>query len=268
VREHLAWLALATACTQPRSVSATISDSDSVSVPVSVPVSASDSASASASDSYSAPDSASDSDQDAGVLRSAGTFGIVITRAPSVAPILYLHGKWASPEDSCSFFERAVIDASPSTALICPRGNLPSSSGGGWGGALIDERRSLDDALAAARALTSQSLSEPGIVMGFSSGAAFAVKLALAEPGRFAGVVLMSMVLQLDASKLKAAGVKRVVLMAGELDASHASMVANAKALNAGGLETRFVSLGKVGHHFAADMETRMVDVVAWVRGG
>ena len=34
-------------------------------------------------------------------------------------------------------------------------------------------------------------------------------------------------------------------------------LIAAAKASNAAGLEAKFVTLGKVGHHFAIDMETR-----------
>jgi predicted esterase len=254
VREWLA-CTLLLSCTPPRSTTS-VSDSVSASVSASASVSVSD------SDSGSAPVSAPEP------KKASGDYGIVIVPPESPTPaVFYFHGKWASPEDSCSFFERAVTIGPPSSTLICPRGNLPSSSGGGWGGALTDEKRSLDAAIEAARTLAPDAVLDGGIAMGFSGGAAFAVKLALAEPGRFRGLVLMSMVLKLDATKLKAAGVKRVVLMTGELDGSLASMTANAKMLNAAGLETRFVSLGKVGHHFAVDMETRMIDVVSWVRG-
>lgn len=197
--------------------------------------------------------------------RAAGAFGIVITPGtiePTV--VVYLHGMWASPEDSCSFFERAVADA----VLICPRGNAPAQSGGAFRGTLLEKRRSLDAALDTARELVRPRTiaTAGGIAMGFSSGAAFALELALAEPGRWSGLVLMSMKLHIDPAKVRAAGVKRVALAAGELDGSRSSLMSNEKLLVSAGVEARFFSPGPVGHHFATDMEARMADVLAWVR--
>jgi predicted esterase len=166
---------------------------------------------------------------------------------------------WASPEDSCSYFEGAAAQAG--AALLCPRGNRPKTQGGAWGGALADKRRSLDLAVEASGA------SRGGTLLGFSSGAAFASELAIAEPGRWTGLVLMSMNLEIKASAWKAAGVERVVFAAGELDGTYPALVAAAKTCTAAGLPARFVTLGKVGHHFATDMESRMVDAVTWVRG-
>ena len=55
---------------------------------------------------------------------------------------------------------------------------------------------------------------------------------------------------------LRKAGVKRVVL-AGDLDMTSAPLQQDARALAAQGMPTRFVSLGKFGHGYPADMQER-----------
>lgn len=215
-----------------------------------------------ASASTAAP-SATASVAPAPTFRAKAAYGIVVAPAAVHVPVVYLHGMWASPEDSCSFFEAAAARVGP---LVCPRGNLPPSAGGAWGGALSNKRVHLDAALAAAAA--HGPLASEGVLLGFSSGALFALELALHEPGRWPGLVLMSMHLSTSAAALQAAKVRRVVLAAGEQDGSFAHLRALATTLDAGGVPTRFVTLGKVGHHFAVDMEARMTDAIAWVRGG
>jgi predicted esterase len=203
---------------------------------------------------------------DAGPIRISAPWGLAfVASTEHPPPIVYLHGMWASPEDSCSYFEPSALAVSG--ALICPRGNRPASQGGAFGGARADKRRSLDAAITEVTKIAPDLAREGGTLVGFSSGAAFASELAIAEPGRWSGLVLMSMKLDPRPMQWKAAGVKRVLFAAGELDGSHAAMVAAAKKTNAAGLEAKFVSLGKVGHHFAVDMETRMVEAIRWARG-
>lgn len=194
--------------------------------------------------------------------RRSGPFGIVVAPPTGRVPIVYLHGMWASPEDSCPAFERAASAYGP---LVCPRGNLPAGAGGAWGGPLADKRRHLDEALVVAT--VNGPLAADGVLLGFSSGAAFALELALTEK-RWSGLVLMSMSLSTTAAALRAAGVRRIVLSAGEQDGAFVSLRALATTLAAAGFPARFVSLGAVGHHFAVDMEARMVEVIAWVREG
>jgi predicted esterase len=210
---------------------------------------------------------------DATPRRASGAYGIVVVASTSAPPplVVYMHGMGAQPEDSCSYFERAVLGEQLRGALVCPRGNMPAALGGAWGGMLAEKRRSYDDALGIARGLAPSGsvAASGGTLMGFSIGAAYALELALAEPGRWTGLVLMSNPMKgLSPVKLKEAGVRRVVFATGEYDGSYPAMMAAASASTAAGLEARFVTLGKVGHRFAKDMETRMVEVLAWVRGG
>jgi hypothetical protein len=61
--------------------------------------------------------------------------------------------------------------------------------------------------------------------------------------------------------------VQRVVLAAGDLDMTSAPLQRDARALDAQGVATRFVSLGRFGHGYPADMEERMREPMQWVAG-
>lgn len=204
-----------------------------------------------------------------GAVRAHGAWGVAFPPRDDSAPrpaLVFLHGMngW-SPESSCGYFERA---ATPFGFLVCPRGNAALDDGPMWSGNYATVAPRVHAALDAAAAMGPGKLdrSGGGTMMGFSNGAYFAVEVAASEPGRWTGLVLISMRLELDAPRLRAAGVRRIVLAAGEHDGSYASMKALAERTDAAGLPTRFIGLGPVGHQFPDDMEARMCDAVAWVR--
>jgi predicted esterase len=201
--------------------------------------------------------------------RAHGAWGVAYAPADVSAPrpaIMYLHGMWASPEDSCGHFARA---SAPFGFLVCPRGNAPLGEGRMWAGTYASVAPSLRAALGAAEAMAPGKLDRAGngTLVGYSNGAYFAVVVAESEPGRWTGLVLLSMRLDLDAARLRAAGVRRVVLAAGERDGAQASMRALARRTDAAGLPTAFMSLGAGGHELPPDIDARMSDAVAWVRG-
>lgn len=201
--------------------------------------------------------------------RAHGDWGVAYAPADTSAPrpaIVFLHGMngWG-PENSCAYFARA---AAPFGFLACPRGNAADDDGPMWSGNYASVAPHVHAALDAAAALAPGKLDRfrGGTLMGFSNGAWFAVEVATHEPRRWTGLVLVSMHLELDVRRLRAAGICRVVLAAGERDGSYASMKALAERTDAEGLPTRFMDLGPVGHEFPADMDARMCDAVAWVR--
>ena len=202
--------------------------------------------------------------------RAEGAWGVAYapgSSAPRPAPpIVYLHGMWASPEDSCAFFARGATSAG---FLVCPRGNAPLGLGRMWSGTYASVAPSLRLALDAAAKMDPGGLdrSGDGTLIGYSNGAYFAVEVACAEGGRWTGLVLLSMHLELDAGRLRSAGVRRVLLGAGERDGARQSMEALAGRLREGGLPARFASLGPGGHEFPGDMAERMCDAITWVRG-
>ena len=179
--------------------------------------------------------------------------------------VVYLHGMWASPEDSCGFFAHA---AAPFAFLVCPRGNAPLGDGRMWKGTYATVAPAVHAALEAAdRRWTGKLDGEHGgTMMGYSNGAYFAAEVAASEPGRWTGLVLLSMRLDLDVGRLRAAGVRRMVLGAADRDEARESMKSLAQRADTAGLPTRFVSLGPGGHELTTDMDARFCDAVAWVR--
>jgi predicted esterase len=196
-----------------------------------------------------------------------GAWGVAYPPADTEAPrpaIVFLHGMWAGPEESCGYFERA---ATPFGFLVCPRGNAPNGEGRMWVGNYASVAPSVRAALHGAEALAPGKLDRAGgTLIGYSNGAYFAVEVAQFEPGRWTGLVLLSMRVELDAARLRAAGVRRIVLAAGEHDGARASMRAVAAKTDAAGLPTRFMSLGPGGHEFPSDMHARMCAAISWVR--
>jgi pimeloyl-ACP methyl ester carboxylesterase len=199
-----------------------------------------------------------------GSTRLAGAWGVAYPPADAGtarAPIVYLHGMWATPEDSCPLLEHA---ATARGFLVCPRGNSPSPPEGRmWTGTYATVAPSLHGALNAASALSAGALDRnaSGTLVGYSNGAYFAAEIAMHEPGRWTGLVLLSMHLDLDADRLRA------VLGAGDRDGARDTMRVQAEHLAAEGLPTRFMSLGDVGHELPIPpgVDRVLADALAWV---
>ncbi len=204
--------------------------------------------------------------------RAQGPWGVAYAPADARAPapaIVFLHGMWAGPESACPSLEPA---ATPFGLLVCPRGNAPSGDGSDgtmWAGTFADASRSIRAALDAAEGLAPRSIdcTRGGTLIGYSNGAYFAAEVASSEPGRWPGLVLLSMKLDVDPARLRAARVRRVVLAAGERDDARASMEDLARRVDDAGVEARFVSLGSGGHPLPPDVGTLLCEPVAWVRG-
>jgi predicted esterase len=132
-------------------------------------------------------------------MQAHGSWGVAFAPADVSTPrpvIAYLHGMWASPEQSCGTFIKA---AAPFGWLVCPRGNAPLGQGRMWAGTGADALRQLHRALDAAGALAPGKLDRAdGTLVGYSNGAYFAAEAACAEKGRWTGLVLLSMKLALD----------------------------------------------------------------------
>ncbi len=200
-----------------------------------------------------------------------GAWGVAYAPDDVSAPrpvVLYLHGMWSSPEEACRTLRPA---AAPYGFLVCPRGNAPMDrpqEGMMWKGTYATVAPRIHAALDAAEGLAPGRLERAtgGTLVGYSNGAYFAAEVALHEPGRFGGLLLLSMHLELDAAHLQAAGVRRVVLAAGDADMAAPSMRALSRRLDGAGVESRFVSLGAGGHELPKDLDARLVEPMAWLR--
>ncbi|HEX3344775.1 MAG TPA: hypothetical protein VHS09_09395, partial [Polyangiaceae bacterium] len=97
-----------------------------------------------------------------GAVRAHGGWGVAVPPADTTSPrpaIVYLHGMWASPEDSCGAFEHA---ATPFGFLVCPRGNSPLGDGKMWTGTYATVAPNIHAALDAAAKLAPGKLRSEG----------------------------------------------------------------------------------------------------------
>jgi len=187
------------------------------------------------------------------------------TEAPRPVTVM-LHGMCGHPQSACAPF----VDVSTSRGwLVCPRGEDACGGGTRWRLNGPDDGQLVE---ASVRAVVRShdgevDASAPRVIVGFSLGGIAAVQIAQGSVGKYAGLVVVASQVHPDAAALKKAGVKRVVLAAGDLDMTSAPLREDARLLASQGVLTRFISLGKFGHGYPADMEERMREPMAWVAG-
>lgn len=180
--------------------------------------------------------------------------------------LLHLHSYCWHPVDECPLM---APGASETHWLLCPRATTRCANGGfsraggyshGAGtAALVDETF---DTFAAAFPDDARG---PAVLSGFSQGAYAAARLAQgAAPGRFSHLLLIAANVSLDPDKLRRAGIRSVLLAAGESDGTRAAMAREAKRLEAKGFRAAFRSLGRIGHDFPPDMSDWVRGALAW----
>jgi predicted esterase len=188
------------------------------------------------------------------------------TREKAQPVTVFLHGMCDEPENECPWIAGAATE---SGWLLCPRAPLRCSGGGSiWP---IDDRFPKSVEGSVSRLQTDY----PGTVdpdakrtlVGFSLGAIRAADLVQRKGNGFSSAIFIGAKFELDAERLRKAGVKRVLLAAGDHDMMKWRMVDQAKKLRRGGFPVAFVSLGKVGHWFPSDMRQKMETALDWVHG-
>jgi predicted esterase len=190
-------------------------------------------------------------------------------RQPEARPspvIVMLHGMCDTPENECSRFHGA---ASAAGFLLCPRANGACGNGGAmWRGSLESKQALLAAGLneLAAEFPGSVDVEHDATLVGFSQGAYLAVSLLPRERSPFSSLVLIGAAVEVSAERLERAGIRRVVLAAGDFDGARPAMERAAQRLVREGADARFMSLGPVGHAFAPDMEGWMERALAWAR--
>ncbi|MBW2453540.1 MAG: hypothetical protein JRI68_03470 [Deltaproteobacteria bacterium] len=184
------------------------------------------------------------------------------TRAPRV---VMLHGMCSDALATCETWSRAGRAGS---FLVCPTGNGRCHGWPDWRGEVEDKAAFLDSVLDTIERRYGSFLAKPGddILIGFSRGAFVARDVAYARPGQYRGLILMGAALRPDAERLKASGIRAVVLASGDYDGARPMMQGAATALAAAGLPARFMSLGKIYHRLPDDLEPRMAEAISWIR--
>jgi predicted esterase len=187
---------------------------------------------------------------------------------PEPSPlVVMLHGMCCDPAPTCDFWSPAGREGS---FLVCPEGNASCGGAASWEGPIEAKAAALDQSLAAVDAAFGAHIAHAkgDILMGFSRGAFVARDVVYARPGRFKGLILIGALMRPDAARFKAAGIRRVVMAAGEYDMARPAMQRAAAELTANGLPARYVSLGRIGHALPDNMEEIMRGALRWVREG
>lgn len=186
-------------------------------------------------------------------------------RAAPGPPVVLLHGICGEPRNSCSVFSSVT-----GAELVCARADLSCPSGGAmWSGGAAALSR-IESAVRGAASVSGGRIDADGprVLVGFSQGAYVALRAVHAAPRRYPSVMLIGAFVKPTRAELEAAGVRRLVLAAGDLDASAATMRASAEHLQNEGFDAKFVSLGRVGHTYVADDPKKLADAVAWTEAG
>lgn len=178
-----------------------------------------------------------------------------------------LHGVCNPPGYTCGLWAETAKDLG---FLVCPEGD------GNCGPSMYDAPTwnegdtKIDEDLE--RAISTVETHHPGelarqapVLLGFSRGAYVAVKIAAAHPGRWPYLVLIEATPALTEKQLRAAGVKGVALLAGEIGSQIQGEKKTAQALAQQGFPARFWVMPGAGHHYSSDIEGILREAVEWV---
>jgi hypothetical protein len=181
--------------------------------------------------------------------------GMLAFPVQNTTTVVYLHGIHGLAANGCPWMR------SGGGSLVCPEANVALPNGTfSWSG-----RADVDHAVVARAERAARGSST--VLVGFSQGAYVATDIVEAGLGKYRGLVLLSADVSPSAKALADAGIRRVVLGAGELDGSFAPMKKTAERLAREGVEVRFVSLGRVGHTYQAEDREALAAAIAWACG-
>ncbi len=182
--------------------------------------------------------------------------GMLAYPVQSRATVVYLHGIHGLAANGCPWMR------SDGGFLVCPEANVALPNGTfSWSGQPAVDRAVVARAERAAGGTRT-------VLVGFSQGAYVTTDILEARLGKLHGVVLLSADVAPSAKALADAGVKRVVLGAGELDATYAPMKKTADRLAREGVDVRWVSLGRVGHTYVAEDPEALRGAITWACEG
>lgn len=178
-------------------------------------------------------------------------------RAP--ATVVYLHGIHGRAKNGCPWMRAGATEVG---WLVCPQANVKLPDGAAsWGGTAREKAIVIDRAKAAAKA---QGATDDVVLVGFSQGAYVAWDLVRAGETRAKALVLLAADVAPTAAELRAAGVSRIVLGAGNNDATFGALARAARRLEAEGFDVRLVDLGHVGHSYVGEDPSVLSDAIAW----
>ncbi len=176
-----------------------------------------------------------------------------------------LHGMCSEPERACRHFASTITREG---WLLCPRATRRCDGGGSiWPQQGFDAK--IEAGIERVKARHPGELDDAGgrTLIGFSLGAFRALDMAHDGHGRYPRVVLIGAKIYPNAERLRAAGVERLLLAAGDWDMMRAHMQGRTQALTRRGFAAAFQSYGAVGHAFPANFPELLQRGLAWTRG-
>ncbi len=169
----------------------------------------------------------------------------------------------ALPQWECPAFRAG---ATAKAWLLCPPGPTPCRGNGAmWSGSDKQLSRVIEHALAALVQQHPEADRTRKALVGYSMGAAAALRLVSQNPGEYRGLMLVNAGNKPEPWTMRKAGVSRVALVAGALDMSRSKARDSARRLEAHGVTARFFSLEKTGHYFDTATEERMKESLLWL---
>jgi predicted esterase len=187
------------------------------------------------------------------------------TKAPARITVM-LHGMCDTPQNECPHFASSVTT---NQWLICPRADVECSNGGSmWG--WRTRQRAVESGIERIEQMFPGALDDATgrTLVGFSLGSFAAVDIAHKGGGKWKYVVLLGAKIEPNARLLERAGVSRVLLGSGDFDMMKWHMVEQSRRLDRAGMPSTYMSMGRVGHWFAPDMDAWMSGALAWLHAG
>jgi len=180
--------------------------------------------------------------------------------------IANLHGVCNPPGYACGYWIGAAADVG---FLVCPTGNSHCGGPSGpptWSEPATRMDADLERAIATVDAAYPGEISRDGAILtGFSLGGTVAAQIALAHPGRWPYLILTEASPPLDARTLRAAGVRAVAMLAGEIGGQVAGERKTVDRLKRDGFPARLWVMKGAGHHYSADIDALMAEALAFV---
>jgi predicted esterase len=204
---------------------------------------------------------------DAGPLARTVFYVAPTSRATPQRLLVNLHGICNPPGYACGYW---VPAAAASGFLICPTGNARCGKAQydapTWTLDADGMDRDLETAIGVVEAQHPGEIGRDGAILtGFSKGAYAAVTIAARHPGRWPYLILNEADVSLSAKTLKAAQVRAVALIAGELSGQAPGERRTAAALEKEGFPVKLWLMPKAGHWYSENIDTIMREAIAFV---
>ncbi len=193
-----------------------------------------------------------------------GEVTALVSGSASSPALTFLHGMCMNAEATCHRLDGA---AGALGLIVCPHGNAECGGASDWKGDGAEKAAFLDEAFLDVEEAFGPDASprKGGVLVGFSRGAFVARDVIYERPGYFRGAILVGAALSPDAERFRKAGIRRVVLAAGDFDGARPTMEKAAVRLNALGIPSKFVRLGPIPHALPKDFDRFVAEAVQWI---